>query len=126
MTLIYRTMVAIGRFCIVKQYKNGGKMKQLNDTNFESSLTDQKTILLFTGRNCAACNQQRSEITSGGESIFTIPTFEVNLDKSPGLCGRFRILTKPKILIMKNKKVERLLDGFRRKEEICGILSEIE
>jgi thioredoxin-like negative regulator of GroEL len=103
---------------------NGGEMKQLNDTNFESSLTNQKTIIMFSKRNCAACNQQKHEIMKDGG--FVLPTYEVKLDENPVLCSRLRILHVPKTALLQNKKIMKLLDGLQKRDRIIKELSEIE
>ena len=92
--------------------------------NFEEEvLKSETTVLLdFWATWCGPCRMLAPIVEEIAESHDEIKVGTVDVDEQPELAAKFGITSIPTLVVIKNGKITETSVGYRKKEEIEGML----
>ena len=99
---------------------------KINDDNFESVvLASDKTVLIDLYADwCGPCKMLAPIVESISEEHPEYLVCKVNVDNSPKLTRKFRVMSIPMLVVMKDGDVIESAVGYRTKENILEMLAE--
>ena len=93
--------------------------------NFDSVKTSQKPVLLdFYADWCGPCRMVSPIVEEIAEENPQYLIGKINIDKEPELAQKFRVLSIPTLVVIKNGNVVRQSTGARPKAEILAMLKD--
>jgi len=92
--------------------------------NYEAEVlqSDKPVILDFWASWCGPCQMLSPIVDSISEENSEIKVAKINVDDQPDLARRFRIMSIPTLVIMKNSEEVNRLIGLVSKQEILQML----
>ena len=96
----------------------------INKNNFQNEIMDsEKTVLLdFWAPWCAPCRMVVPVIEEIAGERPDIKVGKINVDEQPELASKFRIMSIPTLVVMKNGKIVQQVSGARPKKAILEML----
>lgn len=101
-------------------------MEALNITidNFETEVmqSDKPVLIDFWASWCGPCQMVLPIIKELAEEVTHAKICKVNVDEQPELAKKFRILSIPTLMVVKNGEVVKREVGAKSKEEILELI----
>lgn len=100
-------------------------VKKVNDSNFIAEVinSDRPVLVDFSATWCGPCQRLAPTIHEVAEENATrIKVCEVDVDEAPGLVQRFRIMSVPTLVVMRDGEEAVRMVGGQSKEQILAAL----
>lgn len=102
-------------------------LPELTDANFASIIKDSKTpvVVEFVMDGCEPCKEQ-GPILEGISKDYSgkVKVYQANIDKADNTRTEYKVDKTPTILVFKDGKVVKKLEGLKSKEELTAVLNE--
>lgn len=100
-------------------------LPELTDANFDKTIKDSKTpvVVEFVMDGCEPCKKQvpiLEDISKDGK----VKVYQANIDKAETIRKENKVEVTPTILVFKEGKVVKKLEGLKSKEELAAVLNE--
>lgn len=104
------------------EYEMAGLM--ITSENFEREVlqADVPVLLDFWAEWCAPCQMLLPVIEELAGELTGVKICKVNVEEEPMIARKFRVMSIPTLLVIKDGKEVRREIGFRAKEEIIDML----
>jgi thioredoxin 1 len=101
-------------------------MKELNDSNFDTELANNKLMLVDFGSSwCGPCHRQEPICKSFSEKHDNIKVFKVDIDSSPDITARYSIRSLPTLIFFKDGKTINTLVGLTQLSRLEEVLNSL-
>ena len=100
-------------------------VKKVNDSNFIAEVinSDRPVLVNFSATWCGPCQRLAPTIHEvAEENAARIKVCEVDVDEAPGLVQRFRIMSVPTLVVMRDGEEAVRMVGGQSKEQILAAL----
>ncbi len=98
---------------------------KINNSNFESVLNSDKTVLLdFYADWCAPCRMVSPLVDQIAEENPQYLVGKINVEEEPELAGQFGVSSIPTLVVLKNGKIVNQSAGARPKAQILAMLGD--
>ena len=96
----------------------------INGENFETEVlkSDKTVILDFYADWCGPCKKMKPIVEAIAEENTNIKLGTINVDDSPELAAKFKIMSIPTLVVMKNGVETAKAVGMRSRSEILQML----
>ena len=96
----------------------------INSENFETEVlkSDKTVILDFYADWCGPCKKMKPVVEAIAEENAELKLGTINVDDSPELAAKFKIMSIPTLVVMKNGVETAKSVGLRSKSEILKML----
>ena len=100
------------------------KVLHINKDNFHTEVLDsEKPVLLdFFADWCGPCRMVGPILEEIAEEREDIKVCKVNIDEQPELAHRYRIMTIPTLMVLKNGKIVEQSVGAKPKHQILAMV----
>ena len=100
------------------------KVLHINQDNFHKEVLDSdKPVLLdFFASWCGPCRMVGPILDEIAEEREDIKVCKVNIDEQPELASRFRIMSVPTLMVLKNGQIMEQSVGARPKHQILAMV----
>ena len=99
------------------------KAMEINREQFEQMVNGEKAILIdFWAPWCGPCQMVLPIIAELAEEVTDAKICKVNVDENIELAQRFRVMSIPTLLVVKDGEVVKREVGAKSKEEILSML----
>lgn len=99
----------------------------LTDKNFDETIKNSKTpvVVEFVMDGCKPC-QEQGPILEGISKDYSgkVQIYQANIDKADAIRNEYKVDKTPTILVFKDGKVVKKLEGLKSKEELAAVLNE--
>ena len=96
----------------------------LTQGNFESSVSEGTVLIDFWATWCGPCRMQAPILEQLDEELGgSVKICKVDVDEEPNLARRFRILSIPTLVVMKDGKVTATRVGVQSVDELKNMLA---
>ncbi len=96
---------------------------KINNSNFESVLNSDKTVLLdFYADWCGPCRMVSPLVDEIAKENPEYLVGKINVDEEPELAGQFGVSSIPTLVVIKNGKIVNQSAGARPKAQILAML----
>ena len=98
--------------------------KHLTQESFELEVLNNPNVALvdFYADWCGPCKMMGPIIDEIADECIDITVAKVNVDESPELASKYRVMTIPTLIIFKNGEILNQLIGLQSKEELVDLL----
>ncbi len=96
----------------------------INAENFETEVlkSDKTVILDFYADWCGPCKKMKPIVEAIAEETAGLKLGTINVDDSPELAAKFKVMSIPTLVVMKNGVETAKAVGLRSKSEILKML----
>ena len=123
LTAILSLFLAIGN---VAYSGNDGKVKEVNEKNFENSISKGIVIVDFWATWCRPCLMQAPIFEEAAKEMKGKVTFlKIDVDKAKNVAAKYRISSIPTLIVFKDGKEVTRTMGTQQKENIIAVLNKI-
>lgn len=123
LTAILSLFLAIGN---VAYSGNDGKVKEVNEKNFENSISKGVVIVDFWATWCRPCLMQAPIFEEAAKEMKGKVTFlKIDVDKAKNVAAKYRISSIPTLIVFKDGKEVTRTMGTQQKENIIAVLNKI-
>ena len=123
LTAILSLYLAIGN---VAYSGNDGKVKEVNEKNFENSISKGVVIVDFWATWCRPCLMQAPIFEEAAKEMKGKVTFlKIDVDKAKNVAAKYRISSIPTLIVFKDGKEVTRTMGTQQKENIIAVLNKI-
>jgi len=100
---------------------------QFTDENFEQEVLKASELVVVDlyADWCGPCKMVGPVIEQLAQENADVKVGKVNVDHSPGIAQKYKVMTIPTILFFKNGEVADKVIGVRSKEEFQGMINEL-
>ena len=100
------------------------KVLHINKDNFHKEVlhSDKPVLLDFFASWCGPCRMVGPILDEIAEEREDIKVCKVNIDEQPELASRFRIMSVPTLMVLKNGQVMEQSVGARPKHQILAMV----
>ncbi|MFA5449506.1 MAG: thioredoxin [Clostridia bacterium] len=100
------------------------KVKNLTDADFDATIkSDKVTLVDFWATWCPPCKMLAPIIDSVASEIGDkVNIAKVDIDRSPSISSRYRVMSVPTMIIFKDGEVMERMAGVRQKPQILEVL----
>jgi thioredoxin 1 len=102
----------------------GGNVKEFNEENFQVEVLDSGIPVLvdFTAEWCGPCKMMAPTIEEvAGDLDGKVKVGKLNTDGSPGIAGKYGIMSIPTLLVIQNGQVKAQKVGLCSKDDILAM-----
>ena len=101
-------------------------VEEILDTEIEEKVlkADHPVILDFWNQGCGPCQALRPVLEELSEEEKEITFYSIRIDEGEEPVKRFRVMTAPTLLFIKDGAVKKKTIGFRSKESIRAVIEE--
>lgn len=93
-------------------------MREINDLNFEESLTNGLNILDFYTDYCEPCKALSPMLENLSKEFGSVNFLKVNATENRQTSRRFRVMSAPTIIFYKDNNVINVIHGLRSEEDL--------
>lgn len=123
LTAILSLFLAIGN---VAYSGNDGKVKEVNEKNFENSISKGVVIVDFWATWCRPCLMQAPIFEEVAKEMKGKVTFlKIDVDKAKNVAAKYRISSIPTLIVFKDGKEVTRTMGTQQKENIIAVLNKV-
>ena len=96
----------------------------INSENFETEVlkSDKTVILDFYADWCGPCKKMKPVVEAIAEENAELKLGTINVDDSPELAAKFKIMSIPTLVVMKNGQVANTSVGVINKQKILELV----
>ena len=105
-------------FIILSTFIFASNIKELNSSNFKSTINSSKpTLVKFYSNNCQACILMAPHYKRVSKEFASkIRYAELNIDNYPNLRQKYQVVATPTTILFKNgKEIDRAIGGYNYK-----------
>ncbi len=97
---------------------------KINNTNFEAEVmnSDKPVLLDFYADWCAPCRMLSPIVSEIASERSDIKVGKINVDEESALAAKFRVMSIPMLVVIKDGKVYKQSVGYKPKEEVLSLL----
>lgn len=96
----------------------------LNENNFETEISSWVVLVDFWAEWCGPCQMMLPILSDfATEMDGKMKVWKVNVDENPGLAQKFRIMSIPTLIVLKDGKPVEMLVWVKQKDELKEIVS---
>lgn len=97
----------------------------LTNDNFEAEViqSDKPVLIDFFATWCGPCQMQGPVIDELAEELTDAKVFKVDVDQERELAKRFKVMSIPTLIVVKDGKVVSRNMGFHRKDQLLEMLA---
>ena len=100
------------------------KVTNLNDADFDTTITEGVTLVDFWAPWCGPCRMQVPVLEELAESVGSQAKIaKLNVDEAKGVAGRFGVQAIPTLLLFKGGNEVRRFIGVQSKETLIDAIS---
>jgi thioredoxin 1 len=108
---------------IVKEIEMSAKVITKENFEAEAVKSDQPVLLDFWAPWCGPCKMLMPVIDELAEEVTHAKVFKVNVDDEPELASKFRVMSVPTLVVMKDGKVVDTTVGIKSKDTLLEMLN---
>ncbi len=98
---------------------------QLTSDNFEQEVigSDKLVLIDFFADWCGPCQMQGPVIDELAEEMDEIKVCKVDVEEQRELANKFRVMSIPTLIVIKDGEIINRLSGFQRKDQLLSMLA---
>lgn len=98
------------------------KLQEINKERFEALGENFTGVLELYTNTCPVCVQFKPVLEEVAEETEGVQFYTINAQENMAVARKFRVMSVPTTLILKNGEVAEKILGFKNKEEFKNIL----
>lgn len=99
----------------------------ISKRNYETEVThsDTPVLLDFYADWCAPCNMLSPVIEEISNEVTDVKVGKINIDEEPELASKFKVMSIPTLVVIKDGKVSQKIVGVQPKSRVMSILKSL-